>query len=109
SWSAELIVFPGSHSLTARAIDGFGRESSHTIQIEVASQPAPEPDPPAEDDLPGPLKIINVATIQELMAAANIARPGDHIVMKAGIYDTTSYFAANNVNRLLITVDGTAT
>jgi chondroitinase B-like protein/chitobiase/beta-hexosaminidase-like protein/Big-like domain-containing protein len=109
SWSAELIVSPGSHSVTARAIDGFGRESSHTIQIEVALQPAPEPDPPAEDDLPEPLKTINVATIQELMAAANVARPGDHIVMKAGIYDTTPYFAANNVNRLLITVDGTAT
>ena len=109
SWSAQMAVSPGSHSIIARALDGSGRESSHTIQIEIVSEPTPEPEPPAKDDIPEPIRTINVDSVQELMAAAGVSRPGDHIVMKAGTYDTTEYLATNNVNRLLINADGTAT
>jgi poly(beta-D-mannuronate) lyase len=58
-------------------------------------------------DLPKPLRTINVASISEMMTAIGLARPGDHIVLKSGKYDTSSYFSANSINRLLVTVDGT--
>jgi poly(beta-D-mannuronate) lyase len=116
SWAAvqspaSLVTAEGSHVYEVQAIDSAGNVDPSPASISwtvISPQSIPEPEPAPANDLPAPLRTIGVASVTELMGAIKNAKPGDHIVVKAGQYDTSQYFASNGVSRLLVTVDGTA-
>jgi poly(beta-D-mannuronate) lyase len=111
TWTVPLaITTAGTHTLTAKARDNSDNDNWDTITIKVQTGVAPLlPSPrPAPDDMPDPVRTINVASIAEMMSAIRNARAGDHIILQSGRYDTAQYFSSNHVNRLLVTADGTA-
>ena len=55
-----------------------------------------------QDEIPSALRIIEVDSIDSMMAAITKAKPGDHIVLLDGIYDTTDWLNENEVNNMLV-------
>lgn len=105
TWSHQtFITTPGTHTLTAEAVDYAGNTKQQTISIIV------ELETPVSDDIPVALRTVNVDSIESMMNAISSALPGDHIVLKNGAYDTTGWLASRSANNALVLgVDGTAT
>jgi poly(beta-D-mannuronate) lyase len=105
TWSYQtFITTPGTHTLTAEAVDFAGNTEQITISIIV------ELETPVPDDIPAALRTVSVDSIESMMNAISSALPGDHIVLKNGVYDTAEWLASHSVNNVLVRwVDGTAT
>jgi poly(beta-D-mannuronate) lyase len=100
SWTASLAVSGGYHNITAKARDNSGNERWRTVTVEVQR---------AEDDIPRAIRTVTADSIGTLMAAISSARPGDHIVLRNGIYDNTSWLTSRGLKNMLVRgIDGTA-
>ena len=104
SWSVSLKVPGGLHDITAKARDNSGNERWRIVSITIK-----QATPPA-DGIPAPIRTLNVNSIEGLMSAAASARPGDHIILKNGRYDNTSWLNTRSAKNMLIRgIDGTST
>lgn len=108
SWSISLKIPAGSHDITAKARDNSGNEKWRIISVSVKQEGVTTP-PPA-DGIPPPIRILSVSSINGLMNAAASARPGDHIILKNGIYDNSNWLNSRSAKNMLIRgIDGTST
>lgn len=105
TWSLQLtITAPGTHTLTAKATDNAGNNNWHTIPITINMGAT------GANDIPAPLRTVAVNSIDTMMNAIAVAKPGDHIVLKNGVYDNTNWLTSHSVNNMLVRgVKGTAT
>ena len=109
SWSVSLKIPVGSHDITAKARDNSGNERWRIITINVKQEGGVTPPPPA-DGIPLPLRTLSVNSIDGLMNAAASARPGDHIILKNGIYDNSNWLNSRSAKNMLVRgIDGTST
>lgn len=73
--------FLGSDALTyTLALNN--KRSSSTVSIDIVA--------PTTDGIPDPLRVVDVATMSELVAAIGNVRPGDHITLADGTYAGSS-------------------
>lgn len=54
------------------------------------------------DPIPEPLRQVHASTVSELMDAIEQARPGDHIILKDGAYDSEDWMEENSADSLLV-------
>lgn len=54
------------------------------------------------DPIPDPLRQVHVSTIGDLMGAIKEAKPGDHIILKNGEYDSEDWLDDNSADSLLV-------
>lgn len=99
-WTISTNIPLGSHDITAKAKDNSGNSRWKTITVDVQNQ---ESSPPSGDDgIPAPLRTVDVTSIDGLMNAIASAKPGDHIVLRDGTYDTTSWLDSHSAKNLLV-------
>lgn len=60
--------------------------------------PTPTPPPGGGDDIPAPLRTVNVSSVSALQTAINNAQAGDHIVLANGTYSLSSSISVNSEN-----------
>ncbi len=96
-----------SDSTFASGKVGFGsRNDTCTFDNLIVTKPAPTPTPtptitptpPSGDDIPAPLRTVNVSSVSAMQTAINNAIPGDHIVLANGTYNLSSSVAVNGEN-----------
>lgn len=99
-WTISTTIPVGSHDITAKAKDNSGNTRWRTITVNIQNQDSP---PPAGDDnIPAPLRTVDVNSIDGLMNAIASAKPGDHLVLRDGTYDTTSWLDSHSAKNLLV-------
>ena len=99
----------GTSSITAvYSGDSNFNSSTSLVLIQTVNTNSNPISTPA-DDLPAPLRTVNVNSITSLMSAIAVAKPGDHIALADGVYDTTSYLESKGAKTLLIRSKGTVT
>jgi hypothetical protein len=84
---------------------GFGSRNDtctfdNLIVTTNASTPTPTitPTPTPTDDIPAPLRTVNVSSVSAMQTAINNAIPGDHIVLANGSYTLSSSVAVSGEN-----------
>jgi poly(beta-D-mannuronate) lyase len=104
TWSLPITVTTaGTHTLVARVTDNAGYSNQDSISINV------EMSAPADVDIPPALRTVNVDSIDGMMNAISSAQPGDHIVVRNGIYDVGGWLDSHSANYLLVrAVHGTS-
>lgn len=60
--------------------------------------PTPTPTPGGGDDIPAPLRTVNVSSVSALQTAVNNAVAGDHIVLANGTYNLGSSISVSSKN-----------
>jgi poly(beta-D-mannuronate) lyase len=94
TWSVTVAVTPGEHRLLPRATDKAGNQNWNSIHVTIDNSSIPPPPPPPNpdpvEDIPAPLRKISVNSIVSLNTAIGQARPGDHIILKDGVYSTSA-------------------
>ena len=97
----------GTHTITA-VYSGDVNFNTGTSSVLTQMIDTSQTSTPTLDDLPTPLRTVNVDSITSLMSAIAVAKPGDHIVLADGVYDTASYLQSKGTKTLLIRSAGTA-
>lgn len=99
-----------SDSTFASGKVGFGsRNDTCTFDNLIVTKPAPTPTPtptitptptppPSGDDIPAPLRTVNISSVSAMQTAINNAIPGDHIVLANGTYNLSSSVTVNGEN-----------
>ena len=58
--------------------------------------------PLSSDGIPEALRVVEVDSIDSMMGAITKAKPGDHIALKNGVYDTTNWLSEHEAKNLLV-------
>lgn len=104
--SGNTVTVTGVAEGTTYGIATFsGVKDSGQVQVSPASTPAYS----SCDDLPTPLRTVNVSTSSQLSAARSSALPGDRIVLAPGSYAGTSLTGKNGTSTNPIVICGPRT
>jgi len=58
--------------------------------------------PITQDEIPPSLRIVEVSSIDSMMSAITKAKPGDHIILQNGVYDTTNWLNEHEAKNMLV-------
>lgn len=58
--------------------------------------------PTGSEDIPSALSTIQVDSISSMMDAISVARPGDHIILRDGVYDDTNWLTEHSSKNMLV-------
>lgn len=56
----------------------------------------------SSDEIPTALRMVEVNSIDTMMRAITKAKPGDHIILQNGVYDTTNWLTEHKVKNMLV-------
>lgn len=57
---------------------------------------------PESEDIPPALRTVQVDSISSMMDVINVAKPGDHIILKDGVYDNTNWLTEHSFKNMLV-------